>query len=116
MKFAGRRRKFSIHARLLQTCARWTSSGRSAARGGDEENHRAGLYDMILIKDNHIDFAGSITEAVRRARSSNSALTIEVEARNLADVAEALDAGVEWIMLDNMELDEMRQAVVLNAG
>ena len=99
-----------------KTAPNLRAADKLAVRLGGGENHRAGLYDMILIKDNHIDFAGSITEAVRRARSSNSALTIEVEARNLADVAEALDAGVEWIMLDNMELDEMRQAVVLNAG
>jgi nicotinate-nucleotide pyrophosphorylase (carboxylating) len=85
-----------------------------AVRLGGGENHRAGLYDMILIKDNHIDFAGSITEAVGRARKSNTSLMIEVEARNLTDVAEALDAGVAWIMLDNMPLDEMRQAVLLN--
>ena len=70
----------------------------------------------MLIKDNHIDFAGSITAAVSRARASNNSLTIEVEARNLSDVAEAIDSGVEWIMLDNMTLDEMRQAVVLNSG
>jgi nicotinate-nucleotide pyrophosphorylase (carboxylating) len=87
-----------------------------AVRLGGGENHRFGLYDMILIKDNHIDFAGSITAAVGRARESNSSLTIEVEARNLDDVAEALDADVAWIMLDNMSTDQMRQAVVLNKG
>ena len=99
-----------------KTAPNLRASDKLAVRLGGGENHRFGLYDMILIKDNHIDFAGSITAAVSRARASNSSLTIEVEARNLADVAEAIDAGVGWIMLDNMTLDEMRQAVVLNRG
>ena len=106
-------------ARILdtrKTAPNLRAPDKLAVRLGGGENHRAGLYDMILIKDNHIDFAGSITEAVRRARASNSALTVEVEARNLEDVAEALDARVEWIMLDNMEVDDMRAAVALNAG
>jgi len=106
-------------ARILdtrKTAPNLRAADKLAVRLGGGENHRAGLYDMILIKDNHIDFAGSITEAVRRARASNSALTVEVEARNLEDVAEALDARVEWIMLDNMEVDDMRAAVALNAG
>jgi nicotinate-nucleotide pyrophosphorylase (carboxylating) len=83
---------------------------------GGGKNHRMGLFDMILIKDNHIDFAGSISEAVRRTRSANTDLEIEVEARTLNDVAECLEARVNWIMLDNMTLDEMRQAVALAAG
>ena len=87
-----------------------------AVRLGGAENHRFGLYDMILIKDNHIDFAGSITEAVMRARKNNQSLQIEVEARSLTDVSEALAAQVEWIMLDNMPGEEMRQAVRLNQG
>jgi nicotinate-nucleotide pyrophosphorylase (carboxylating) len=99
-----------------KTAPNLRASDKLAVRLGGGENHRFGLYDMILIKDNHIDFAGSITAAVSRARASNSSLTIEVEARNLADVAEAIDAGVGWIMLDNMTLDEMRRAVELNSG
>src|SRR6185436_19358920 len=83
-----------------------------AVRIGGGENHRIGLYDLILIKDNHIDFAGSITEAVARARQT-SELEIEVEARTLADVSESLQLGVAWIMLDNMSSDEMREAVRL---
>ena len=86
-----------------------------AVRLGGGENHRFGLYDMVLIKDNHIDCAGSITEAVRRARAGSMNFAIEVEARTLADVAQCLDAGVDWIMLDNMPLEEMRSAVALNA-
>lgn len=87
-----------------------------AVRLGGGANHRHGLYDMILIKDNHIDFAGSLAEAVRRAREYREALEIEVEARTLAEVGEALDLGVTWIMLDNMPLAEVRQAVMLNNG
>src|SRR2546425_347978 len=87
-----------------------------AVRLGGGENHRMGLYDMILIKDNHIDFAGSITEAVSRARTHLKDLEIEVEARSLMDVEECLDLGVTWIMLDNMSHEEIRQAVMLNNG
>jgi nicotinate-nucleotide pyrophosphorylase (carboxylating) len=87
----------------------------AVARGGGQ-NHRIGLYDMILIKDNHIDFAGSITEAVTRARNAHRGLEIEVEARTLEDVAEALALKVERILLDNMTLEMMHQAVALNAG
>ncbi len=84
-------------------------------RGGGQ-NHRIGLYDMILIKDNHIDFAGSITEAVTRARAAATGLEIEVEARTLKHVREALSLGVERILLDNMSLAMMREAVEINAG
>ncbi|GAB4524573.1 MAG: carboxylating nicotinate-nucleotide diphosphorylase [Anaerolineales bacterium] len=87
-----------------------------AVRRGGGQNHRMGLYDMILIKDNHIDYAGSLAEAVRRARAAHADLPIEVEARTLDDVQAALDLGVKRILLDNMTLDEMRQAVQLAAG
>ena len=87
-----------------------------AVRLGGGENHRMGLFDMILIKDNHVDFARSITEAVTRARRANSELEIEVEARTLADVSECLTLGVSWILLDNMSLDELREAVRLASG
>ena len=87
----------------------------AVARGGGQ-NHRIGLYDMILIKDNHIDFAGSLAEAVRRARAAHSGLEIEVEARTLDDVCAALELGVARILLDNMTPDMMREAVSLNAG
>jgi len=87
----------------------------AVARGGGQ-NHRIGLYDMILIKDNHIDYAGSITEAVRRARAAASGLDIEVEARTLEHVREALEIGVERILLDNMVPEMMAEAVQLTAG
>jgi len=87
-----------------------------AVRRGGGQNHRTGLYDMILIKDNHIDFAGSIDEAVRRARAAHTGLEIEVEARTLEDVAAALKLDVQRILLDNMSPGLMAQAVQLNAG
>jgi nicotinate-nucleotide pyrophosphorylase (carboxylating) len=89
-----------------------------AVRLGGGQNHRTGLYDMVLIKDNHIDFAGSITAAVQRARAHAHAqrLEIEVETRTLEDVAEALELGVQRILLDNMTPEMMRKAVEMNAG
>ncbi|MBM3151525.1 MAG: carboxylating nicotinate-nucleotide diphosphorylase [Chloroflexi bacterium] len=87
-----------------------------AVKLGGGGNHRIGLYDMILIKDNHIDYAGGIAEAVRRARASNSGLPIEVEARTLEDVKVALDLGVERILLDNMSIKMMAEAVTLTNG
>lgn len=84
-------------------------------RGGGQ-NHRIGLYDMILIKDNHIDFAGGIEEAVRLARASHSGLQIEVEARTVDDVRVALSLGVERILLDNMSLGQMSEAVKITNG
>ncbi len=87
-----------------------------AVRLGGGENHRMGLYDLILIKDNHIDFAGSITEAFSRAREHHKGLEIEVEARSLMDVEECLELGVTWIMLDNMSHEGIRQAVLLSNG
>jgi nicotinate-nucleotide pyrophosphorylase (carboxylating) len=87
----------------------------AVARGGGQ-NHRIGLYDMVLIKDNHIDYAGSITEAVRRARAASSGLQVEVEARTLQDVREALAMHVERILLDNMTPDMLKEAVEMTAG
>ena len=87
-----------------------------AVRLGGGENHRTGLFDMVLIKDNHIDFAGSITQAVERVRASGTTLEIEVETRTLDDVREALALGVERILLDNMSPDMMREAVTICGG
>lgn len=80
-------------------------------------NHRMGLYDGVMIKDNHIAAAGSITTAVevQRKRLAHT-LKLEVETKNLSEVQEALDCGVEIIMLDNMALEEMKKAVELIAG
>ena len=87
-----------------------------AVRLGGGQNHRTGLFDMVLIKDNHIDFAGSITAAVERVRASQTKLEIEVETRSLDNVREALQLGVERILLDNMSVETMREAVAICEG
>jgi nicotinate-nucleotide pyrophosphorylase (carboxylating) len=87
-----------------------------AVQLGGGQNHRTGLFDMVLIKDNHIDFAGSITAAVERVRATGTTLTIEVETRSLENVREALALGVERILLDNMTPETMREAVKLTKG
>ena len=87
-----------------------------AVRLGGGQNHRTGLFDMVLIKDNHIDFAGSITAAVQRVRASGTTLEIEVETRSLDNVREALALGVERILLDNMSPAMMREAVAICDG
>jgi len=71
-----------------------------AVRRGGGKNHRVGLYDMMLIKDNHIDFAGSLAEAVGRARAAHAAVELEVEARTLQDVRTALELKVKRILLE----------------
>jgi nicotinate-nucleotide pyrophosphorylase (carboxylating) len=82
-----------------------------AVRCGGGTNHRAGLYDGVLIKDNHIRLAGGVAEAVRRARQAAQALPIEVEAQSLADVREAVRSGADIIMLDNLDDETMRAAL-----
>jgi len=79
---------------------------------GGGKNHRMGLYDMVLIKDNHIDKAGGVSSAVKKIREKvNHKVTIEVETRSLIEVREAIENKVDWIMLDNMSLTEMKEAV-----
>lgn len=87
-----------------------------AVRMGGGKNHRMGLFDMILIKDNHLAAAGSITKAVASARAKRGTLRIEVETKTLDEVREALAVKVDIIMLDNMPIDVMREAVKLIAG
>ncbi len=82
-----------------------------AVRMGGGKNHRMGLYDMILIKDNHIKASGNIAKAVASARTKIGNLSIEVEAKTLDEVRAALAAKADIIMLDNMPLDAMRKAV-----
>jgi len=84
-------------------------------RGGGK-NHRVGLYDMMLIKDNHIDFAGSIEEAVRRVQTAHNDVELEVEARTLEDVRTALELKVNRILLDNMTTEMMAEAVSMTKG
>ncbi len=84
---------------------------------GGASNHRFGLFDGVLIKDNHVDAAGSIAEAVRLARArAHHLMKVEVETRNLREVEEALAAGADIIMLDNMSAADMKKAVALVAG
>jgi len=83
---------------------------------GGGTNHRFGLDDGVLIKDNHLRLAGGVTAAVERMRASGVTLPVEVEAETLAQVAEALEAGADIVLLDNMTLDELREAVRLTAG
>lgn len=107
-------------ARLVDT--RKTTPGlrlleKYAVRVGGGFNHRIGLYDGILIKDNHIRMAGGIAEAVRRLRqSSPHTLKVEVEVESLEQLEEALEARADIIMLDNMSPELMRQAVRLTGG
>lgn len=91
---------------------------KEAVRTGGGVNHRMGLYDMIMLKDNHIDYAGGIAAAVQRTREylqeKGLSLKIEVEARNIGEVREILAAGgVDRIMLDNFNIPDTREAVAL---
>ena len=84
---------------------------------GGGKNHRYNLSDAVMLKDNHIDAGGGITKTVKTVRANiGHTVTIEVETRNLSEVKEALEAGADIIMLDNMSLDEMREAVKLIDG
>lgn len=88
-----------------------------AVRAGGGYNHRLGLDDGVLIKDNHIKVAGGIAEAIRRAKARvPHTIKVEVEVESLGQLKEALDAGADIIMLDNMSFDVMREAVRITAG
>jgi nicotinate-nucleotide pyrophosphorylase (carboxylating) len=87
-----------------------------AVRAGGASNHRVGLFDAILIKDNHIRLAGGVKAAVERARAYRPGLPVEIEAETLAQVDEALAAGAETILVDNMSTDRIRDAVALARG
>lgn len=100
---------------IFRMCEKW------AVYIGGAQNHRYGLFDMIMLKDNHNDYAGgltnSINSAVKYLKDKNLNLKIEVETRSLKEVQEALNTNsVDIIMLDNMSLDEMKQAVKLIDG
>ena len=113
-----------LHTKILDT--RKTTPGmrildKEAVRIGGGENHRMGLYDMIMLKDNHIDFAGGITQAIRKTNDylgrTGRKLRIEVEARGLEDVREIMQAGnIHRIMLDNFSIADTLRAVELIAG
>jgi nicotinate-nucleotide pyrophosphorylase (carboxylating) len=106
-------------ARLLDT--RKTTPGlraleKAAVVAGGGVNHRTGLYDYILIKENHAAMAGGVGAAVQAARKARPDLGLEVECRTLDEVREALDAGAPRILLDNMDLIQLRTAVGLAGG
>jgi nicotinate-nucleotide pyrophosphorylase (carboxylating) len=87
-----------------------------AVRAGGGTNHRAGLDDGILIKDNHIRLAGSVAEAMRRMKGAGQEMPIEIEAQDLAQVEQAIAAGADVILLDNLSTDQIREAVRLIDG
>jgi len=111
-------------AKILDT--RKTTPGfryfeKQAVKIGGGENHRMGLYDMIMLKDNHIDFAGGIKKAITQAndylKKKNKNLKIEIEARNLNDIKEIINVGnVDRIMLDNFTPEQTREAITLING
>ena len=107
------------HARLLDT--RKTTPGlrvleRYAVRAGGGTNHRFGLYDAVLIKENHAQLAGGVAEAVRRARARYGSQKIEVEVRDDAEVRQGLEAGADVLLLDNMTPDDVRRALRIIHG
>ena len=87
-----------------------------AVRRGGGRNHRLGLYDALLVKDKHIRAAGGLAAAVRAARAAAPGLPLEVEAETLDEVAEALEAGCDLVLLDNMDAANMARAVVMASG
>jgi nicotinate-nucleotide pyrophosphorylase (carboxylating) len=89
---------------------------KQAVLAGGGSNHRIGLFDMVLIKENHAALAGGIGAAVRRARTLAPDVPLEVECENLSEVDEALDAGATQILLDNMDPEQLRAAVERVAG
>jgi nicotinate-nucleotide pyrophosphorylase (carboxylating) len=100
-------------ARILDT--RKTTPGlrqleKAAVAAGGGTNHRMGLYDAVLIKENHAAIAGGVAEAVARVRAAGLELPLEVECRDLEEVDQALSAGAQRILLDNMSPDELRAA------
>jgi len=103
-----------LHAKIVDT--RKTTPGlrfmeKYAVRVGGGNNHRFGLFDGILIKDNHIEAVGSITEALRLASEGHHLAKIEVEVENLNDLKEAVEGGADIVMLDNMSVQDMKEAV-----
>jgi nicotinate-nucleotide pyrophosphorylase (carboxylating) len=95
----------------------WRFLEKEAVRHGGGTNHRFGLYDGVLIKDNHVAAAGGVREAVKMARShAPHTLRIEVEVENLDELSEALDAGADVVLLDNFSIEMLEDAVARNGG
>jgi nicotinate-nucleotide pyrophosphorylase (carboxylating) len=103
-----------VDTRKTTPCLRFME--KYAVRVGGGYNHRFGLFDGILIKDNHIKAAGSIQKAVKAAKKGHHLLRIEVEVKNLRELREAIEAGGDIIMLDNMTVKEMKEAVKIAGG
>lgn len=101
-----------------KTTPGWRSLEKYAVRMGGAQNHRMGLYDMVMIKDNHIDGAGGITPAVQGVRDhlKDGIIPIEVEVRSLDELREVLPLRVDRVLLDNMTLEQMREAVEITRG
>jgi nicotinate-nucleotide pyrophosphorylase (carboxylating) len=100
-----------------KTTPLWRSLEKEAVRHGGGRNHRFGLADGILIKDNHIAAAGGLKESVRRAREcAPHTLRIEIEVENVEQLAEAVAAGADIVLLDNFTLDMLREAVAIGKG
>lgn len=100
-----------LDTRKTTPSMRWLEKGAVAAAGG--LNHRMGLFDAILIKENHIELAGGLAKAVHAARTAHPDLAVEVEVRDLDEAAYALGTGADRLLLDNMTPDEMRAVVAL---
>ena len=103
-----------VDTRKTTPCQRFME--KYAVRMGGGGNHRFGLFDGILIKDNHIEAVGSIKEAVKLAKSSHHLAKIEVEVENLYDLKEAIKAGADIVMLDNMSVSDIKEAVKISNG
>jgi len=99
-----------------KTTPGWRVLEKYAVRCGGGRNHRMGLYDMVLIKDNHIAACGSISEAVRRVRAAGVGVPVEVEVKNLDELREALKLGVDRILLDNFSVEDIAEAVKIAEG
>ncbi len=99
-----------------KTTPGWRVLEKMAVRCGGGANHRMGLFDAILIKENHIAACGGIKPALEKTRAGGRHMKIEIEVRSLDECKQALDCGPDMILLDNMSCDDMRRAVALNAG
>lgn len=100
-----------------KTLPGWRNLQKYAVSCGGGTNHRMGLHDMVMIKDNHVDGAGGITAAVNKVRHKwGNQFKVEVETRNISEVTEAISAGADVIMLDNMDIPTMTRAVALING
>jgi nicotinate-nucleotide pyrophosphorylase (carboxylating) len=86
---------------------------KAAVAAGGGQNHRMGLYDAVLIKENHVALAGGVAKAIHAARTAQPETSVEIECRDLEEVAYALGAGAERLLLDNMDVEELRRAVEL---